>query len=115
MLDVAVLQQLQDWPLCALGLVQQCLINETPLFGFGSQIGRRTQIGLVCEHDKKLSLLSVDCVFHYPWRDFLRRGRMKRALRGQLNALADSVRRSDRSNQRYSSCHKKQRTKNTPP
>jgi hypothetical protein len=41
MLDVAVLQQLQDWPLRALGLVQQCLINETPLFGFGLQISGR--------------------------------------------------------------------------
>ena len=33
----------------------------------------------------------------------------------QLNTLADSIGRSDRSNERYSSCPEKQRTKNTPP
>jgi hypothetical protein len=35
MLDVAVLQQLQDRPLCGLRFVQQGLINETALFGLG--------------------------------------------------------------------------------
>ena len=115
MLDVVFAQPLQDWPLCGLRLVQQGLINETALFGFSWQISGRAQIGLVCEHDKKFSLLSVGGVFHYPWRDLLRRRRMKRALRRQLNALADSVGRSDSSNERYSSCHEEQRTKNTPP
>jgi hypothetical protein len=47
-------------------------------------------------------------VFHYPRRDFLRRRRMKRALRRQLNTLADGVGRSDSSNERYNSCDKEQ-------
>jgi hypothetical protein len=33
---------------------------------------------------------------------------MKRTLRGEFNALADSVGGSDSSNQRYSSCHENQ-------
>ena len=41
-LDVAFAQPLQDWPLCALGLFQQGLINEAALFGLGWQIRGRT-------------------------------------------------------------------------
>ena len=40
MLDVAVPQPLQDWALGALRLLQQGLINESALFGFGWQTGR---------------------------------------------------------------------------
>jgi hypothetical protein len=108
MLDAAFTQPLQDWPLCAQGLFQQGLIDEAALFSFSWQISGGTQISLISEHDKKFSLLSVGCVFHYPLRDFLRRRRMKRALRRQLNALADGARRRESTNERYSSCNKEQ-------
>src|SRR5439155_279911 len=85
-LDVAITQPLKDWPLGALGLFQQGLMNEAALFGFSWQISGRTQISLICQQDKKFSLLSVGSVFHYPRRDLLYRRRMKRALRRQLNA-----------------------------
>jgi len=107
-LDVAITQPLKDWPLGALGLFQQGLMNEAALFGFSWQISGRTQISLICQQDKKFSLLSVGSVFHYPRRDLLHRRRMKRALRRQLNALADSARRSDSCNKRYSSCNEEQ-------
>lgn len=50
-LDVTIAQPLQDRLLRALRLFQQCLINETPFFGLCPQIGRRAEIGLVCQHD----------------------------------------------------------------
>jgi len=46
-LDVSFAQPLKDWPLGALGLFQQGLINEPALFGFSRQIGCRTQVGLI--------------------------------------------------------------------
>jgi hypothetical protein len=113
-LDLAFAQPLEDWPLCALGLFQQGLINETALFGLGWQISCRAQIGLVCQHHKKFSLLSIGCVFHYPWRDLLRSRRRtgdRRSLlvaSAQLNALADSVGRSESSDDRDSGCHQEQ-------
>jgi len=107
-LDLAFAQPLQDWLLRALGLFQQGLINEPALFGFSWQISGRTEIGLICQHDKKISLLAVGSLFHYPRRDLLHRRRMKRALRRQLNALADSARRSDGPYQSDSSCSKQQ-------
>jgi hypothetical protein len=69
-LDVAVAQPLEDWPLSALGFFQQSLINEAALFGFTLQISRRTQIGLICQHDKKFGPLSIGSMFHYPLGDF---------------------------------------------
>jgi hypothetical protein len=110
-LDVAFAQPLKDWPLCALGLFQQGLINEAALFGFSWQIGCWNQIGLICEHDKKFRLLSVSSVFHYPRRDLAKVERVVlNALAGaaNLNALADGVGRSDSSNERYSSCNEEQ-------
>jgi hypothetical protein len=109
-LDVAVAQPLQDWLLCAPGLLQQGLIHEAALLHLSWQIGGRAQVGLVSEHDKKFSLLSVGCVFHHPGRDLVRDIDCVAA-----NALADSSRRSDSSNGSHSSCNKEQRTKNTPP
>jgi len=47
-LNLSFAQPLKDWPLSALGLFQQGLINEAALFGLSWQIGRRTQIGLIC-------------------------------------------------------------------
>ena len=47
-LDVAITQPLKDWPLGALGLFQQGLMNEAALFGFSWQISGRTQISLIC-------------------------------------------------------------------
>jgi hypothetical protein len=108
MLDVALAQPLEDWPLCALGLFQQGLINEATLFGLSWQISCRSQIGPICEYYKKFSLLSIGSVFHYPRCDLLRRRRMKRALRRQFNALADSARRSDSCNERYNSRNEEQ-------
>jgi hypothetical protein len=107
-LNLSFAQPLKDWPLCALGLFQQGLINEAAFFGFSWQICCRSQICLICEHDKKFSLLSVGGVFRYPRRDLLHRRRMKRALRRQLNSLAHGVGRSDSSNERYNSCNEEQ-------
>jgi len=107
-LDVSFAQQLQDRRLCGLSLFQQGLINETALFGLSWQIGGRTQVSLIGEHDKKFSILSVDSVLHYPRRDLLHRRRMKRSLRGQLNSLADGVGRSHSCNECYSSCNQEQ-------
>jgi len=47
-LNLSFAQPLKDWPLCALGLFQQRLINEPALFDFSWQISSRTQIGLIC-------------------------------------------------------------------
>src|SRR6266545_3277577 len=99
MLDVAFAQPLEDWLLRGLGLLQQGLIHEATLFGFSWQIRGRAQIGLVSEHDKKFSLLSVGGVFNHPWRDLVRD-----VDRVAANSLADSVRRRDSSNERYHSC-----------
>ena len=73
MFDVAHAQPFKDRPLGGLGVFQQGLINEAALFRFSWQIGCRTQISLICEQDKKFSLLSVGSVIHYPRRDFARR------------------------------------------
>jgi hypothetical protein len=103
------------------------LINEAALLVLGWQIGGRAQVGPIGQHHKKLGLLSVRGVLGHPrcdlaWRAVahgerrrLRRGRMKRTLRTHLNALSDSIGRSDGSNERYSSCREKQGTKNTSP
>jgi hypothetical protein len=101
MLDVALAQPLQDRFLRALGLVQQGLINETTLFGLGWQIGRRTEVGLICEQDKKFSLLAVSRVFHHPGRDLFRRRHP-----GRWTTLTNSPRGGDRAQRCDGSCEK---------
>ena len=103
MFYVAFAQPLQDWPLGSPGFLQQSLINEAAFFGLGWQIGDRAQVGPVSKHDKKFSLLSIGGLFGYPWRDLVRDVDCVAA-----NALADSVGRSDGSDQRYNSCDKEQ-------
>src|SRR5439155_9213472 len=103
MFDVAFAQPLQDWLLPALSLLQQGLINKAGFFALSWQIGCRAQVGLVCEHDKKFSLLSVGGVLDHPWGDLVRD-----VDRVAANSLADSARRSDRSNGSYNSCNKEQ-------
>ena len=95
--DVALAQPLQDWRLRRLGLFQQGLINEPALFRLGWQTGRAAQIGLICEHNKKFSLLSVGRVFHHPRRNLVRRSR-SRSLADWRDLMAYAVvrQRSDR-------------------
>jgi hypothetical protein len=109
MLNVAFTQPLQEWSLRALGFLQQGLIDEAAFLGLGRQIRRRAEISAISEHHKKFSLLSVCSVFQHPWRDLLRKHRIKRASFGtDLHALADSARRSNRSNQSDCRCNKEQ-------
>src|SRR6266540_289424 len=119
MLDIAVAQPLQDWLLHGLSLLQQGLIHEATLFGFSWQIRGRAQVGLVSEHDKKFSLLSVDGVLNHPWRDLVRDvdrvAANSVAASTNLNALPNSARRGESSDESHSSRNKEQRTKNTPP
>jgi hypothetical protein len=103
-LNLAFAQPIKDWPLCCLRFCQQGLINKTALLSLGWQIGRWTQIRLICENDKKLSLLSTGGVLDHPRCNLLCRGRMKPSLRTYLNALAYGVGRSDSSNERCRSC-----------
>jgi len=108
-LDLAFAQPLQDWLLRALGLFQQGLINEPALLGFSWQISGQTEIGLICQHDKKFSLLVVGSLFHYPRRDLLVERVVLNALTHRLRrSRSTCVGRSDSSNERYSSCHQKQ-------
>ena len=102
MLDMAVAQPFQDWPLSCPGLFPQSLINEAGFFALSWQIGCRPQVGPVSEHDKKFSLLSVGGVLDHPWGDLVRD-----VDRVAANSLADSIG-SDSSDERYSSCDKEQ-------
>src|SRR5439155_20523869 len=71
MLDMAVAQPFQDWPLSCPGLFPQSLINEAGFFALSWQIGCRPQVCPVSEHDKKFSLLSVGGVLDPPWGDLV--------------------------------------------
>ena len=78
-------------------------MNEAALFNLGWQISCRAQVSPVGEHNKELSLLSIGRVFDHPWRDFVRDVDCVAA-----NSLANSVGRSESSNERCDSCHEKQ-------
>jgi hypothetical protein len=105
MFDGAVAQPLQNWFLRRLALVHQGVIHVARLFSLSRQTVRAAQVGLLSEHHKKFSLLSIGCVFRYPRRDLLHRRKLGRV---GLNALADSARGSDGSNGSCGSCHKEQ-------
>jgi hypothetical protein len=47
MLKATIAQPLQDWLLCALGFLQQRLMDELALFCFGGQTGCTAQVGLI--------------------------------------------------------------------
>ena len=73
MFDAAIAQPLQNRTLCGLGLVQQSLIHESPLFSLGRETRGRAQVGLIGKHNEKFGLLAISGVFHHPRRDLVRR------------------------------------------
>ena len=107
MLDSPFAQPLQNRPLCGFALVKQSVIHVASLFGLGLQTIGSTQVGLISEHNEKLGLLTIGSMFHHPGCDLLRR--RKNALDGTCAlALPAGTRRSDGSNESYSSCNEEQ-------
>jgi hypothetical protein len=74
MFDSAFAQPLQNWFLRGLGLAQQGLKDVSSLLSLGRQTGRAAYVGLVGQHNEKLSLLTVGGMFHHPRRNLTRRG-----------------------------------------
>src|SRR5438046_10532716 len=86
MLDGAVAQPLQNWSLGRLSLIQQGVIDVTALLGFRLQVGGPAQVGLGSEHNEKLCLLSIGCMFRDPRRTLVRSRRRPGAPRSLLVA-----------------------------
>src|SRR2546430_11310639 len=116
MFDAAFAQPLENWFLRGLALVQQGVIHVARLFSLSRQTVRAAQVSLVSEHNEKFCLLSVGGVFHHPRRNLLVERVVLNALTHRLRrSRSTCARRSDGSYGSCGSCHKEQRTKNTPP
>ena len=106
MLDGAVAQPLQNWPLGRLSLIQQGVINVTSLLGFRLQVSGLAQISLVSQHNEKFCLLSIGCLFRHPRRNLGRSRRRTGDRRSML--VADSTRGGNGSYGSDNSCDEKQ-------
>jgi hypothetical protein len=113
MSDGAVAQPLQNWPLGRLSLIQQGVIDVTSLLGFRLQVGGLAQISLVSEHNEKFCLLSIGCLFHYPWRNL---GRNSGSVRWRTGVTRKGARlsgscRTKRKEDKHDSREAKQKAK----
>ena len=102
-LEPAVAQPFQNWSLCGLALVQQCVVNVAAFFSLTLQGSCLTQVSLISEHHEKFCLLAIGSVFHHPRRDLAkwRRVAPARARRdGRLARNSNCRYESDRRGQK---------------
>ena len=84
-----------------LTLIPQGIVNVAALFSLCPHRGRRAEVGLVSEHNKKFSLTAIGGVLDHPRRDFVRR-----CSPARRPTLADGARGADHREHSYRGCDK---------